>query len=93
MRRIELADAAFLMAEKRETPMHVGGVGLYTLPKGVSAQEFVGFAGTPLLQGGLFGAQHLAELVHAVLRASEDQHALQLRLAQQVHQHLEALAP
>ncbi|MCB1687179.1 MAG: wax ester/triacylglycerol synthase family O-acyltransferase [Halioglobus sp.] len=41
MRRIELADAAFLMAEKRETPMHVGGVGLYTLPKGVSAQEFV----------------------------------------------------
>jgi diacylglycerol O-acyltransferase / wax synthase len=42
MRRIELADAAFLMAEKRETPMHVGGVALYTLPKGVSAQEFVG---------------------------------------------------
>tara|TARA_R110002049_G_scaffold67767_6_gene175861 strand:+ start:3352 stop:5103 length:1752 start_codon:yes stop_codon:yes gene_type:complete len=42
MRRIDLADAAFLMAEKRETPMHVGGVALYTLPKGVSAQEFVG---------------------------------------------------
>ena len=42
MRRINLADAAFLLAEKRETPMHVGGVGLYTLPKGVSAQEFVG---------------------------------------------------
>jgi diacylglycerol O-acyltransferase len=37
-----LADSAFLLAEKRETPMHVGGVGLYTLPKGVNAQEFVG---------------------------------------------------
>jgi diacylglycerol O-acyltransferase len=42
MRRIELADAAFLYAEKRETPMHVGGVTLYTLPKGVSVQDFVG---------------------------------------------------
>lgn len=42
MRRIELSDAAFLFAEKRETPMHVGGVTLYTLPKGVSVQEFVG---------------------------------------------------
>jgi len=36
-----MADAAFLLAEKRETPMHVGGVTLYTLPKGVSVQEFV----------------------------------------------------
>jgi diacylglycerol O-acyltransferase len=42
MRRIDLADAAFLLAEKRETPMHVGGVTLYTLPKGVTAHEFVG---------------------------------------------------
>lgn len=42
MRRIELADAAFLYAEKRETPMHVGGVTLYTLPEGVSVQDFVG---------------------------------------------------
>ncbi|MEZ5572667.1 MAG: wax ester/triacylglycerol synthase family O-acyltransferase [Halioglobus sp.] len=42
MRRIELADAAFLMAEKRETPMHVGGVTLYDLPKGMDVQEFVG---------------------------------------------------
>jgi diacylglycerol O-acyltransferase len=40
MRRIELADAGFLYAEKRETPMHVGGVNLYTLPKGVNEQEF-----------------------------------------------------
>lgn len=42
MRRINLADSAFLLAEKRETPMHVGGVALYTLPKGMSAQDFVG---------------------------------------------------
>lgn len=42
MRRIDLADAAFLLAEKRETPMHVGGVTLYTLPEGVGAREFVG---------------------------------------------------
>ncbi len=42
MRRIELSDAAFLYAEKRETPMHVGGINLYTLPKGVSAEEFTG---------------------------------------------------
>lgn len=42
MRRIDLADAAFLFAEKRETPMHVGGVTLYTLPKGVDVQDFVG---------------------------------------------------
>ena len=41
MRRIALADATFLLAEKRETPMHVGGVNLYTLPKGVTAQAFV----------------------------------------------------
>ena len=41
MRRIDLADAGFLYAERRDTPMHVGGVNLYTLPKGVSAQEFI----------------------------------------------------
>lgn len=40
MRRIDLSDAAFLFAEKRETPMHVGGVSLYTLPKGVDVLEF-----------------------------------------------------
>ncbi|MCX2979689.1 wax ester/triacylglycerol synthase family O-acyltransferase [Halieaceae bacterium IMCC14734] len=41
MRRIDLADAGFLYAERRETPMHVGGVNLYTLPPGVSEREFV----------------------------------------------------
>jgi len=41
MRRIELADAGFLLAEKRETPMHVGGVNLFTLPNGVNEKEFL----------------------------------------------------
>jgi len=40
MRRIQLSDAAFLYAERRETPMHVGGLSLYTLPAGVSEQDF-----------------------------------------------------
>lgn len=40
MRRINLSDAAFLYAEKRETPMHVGGLSLYTLPDGVDEAGF-----------------------------------------------------
>ena len=40
MRRIELTDAGFLLAEKRETPMHVGGINLFTLPSGVNEKEF-----------------------------------------------------
>jgi len=36
-----MADAGFLYAERRETPMHVGGVNLYTLPKGINEQEFI----------------------------------------------------
>lgn len=41
MRRIELADAGFLYLEKRGTPMHVGGVNLFTLPEGVREQAFL----------------------------------------------------
>ena len=41
MRRIELADAGFLLAEKRETPMHVGGINLFSLPNGVNEKEFL----------------------------------------------------
>jgi diacylglycerol O-acyltransferase len=40
MRRIDLTSAGFLLAEKRETPMHVGGVNLFTLPDDVDEQEF-----------------------------------------------------
>ncbi|TXS92861.1 wax ester/triacylglycerol synthase family O-acyltransferase [Parahaliea maris] len=42
MRRIDLADAGFLYMEKRQTPMHVGGLHLFTLPDGAEATEFLG---------------------------------------------------
>ncbi len=41
MRRVDMTSAAFLLAEKRETPMHVGGVNLFTLPDGVDEHEFL----------------------------------------------------
>jgi len=41
MRRINLADAGFLIAERRETPMHVGSVNLFTLPDGVNEHKFL----------------------------------------------------
>ena len=41
MRRIDLTSAGFLLLEKRETPMHVGGVNLFTFPKGVDEAEFL----------------------------------------------------
>jgi diacylglycerol O-acyltransferase len=34
-------DAGFLLAESRETPMHVGGLYLLTLPDGADEQEFL----------------------------------------------------
>jgi diacylglycerol O-acyltransferase len=39
MRRIDLTSAGFLLLEKRETPMHVGGVNLFTLPEGADEQD------------------------------------------------------
>jgi diacylglycerol O-acyltransferase len=41
MKRLSLIDSAFLMLESRETPMHVGGFNLFTLPKGANEQEFL----------------------------------------------------
>jgi len=41
MRRLALTDAFFLMNETRQTPMHVGGVNLFTLPEGADEQEFL----------------------------------------------------
>jgi diacylglycerol O-acyltransferase len=41
MRRMPLADAFFLINESRATPMHVGGVNLYTLPEGVDEVDFI----------------------------------------------------
>ena len=41
MKKLGFLDTGFLLAETRETPMHVGGVSLYTLPKGANEQEFL----------------------------------------------------
>ena len=41
MKKMPLADAFFLINESRETPMHVGGVNLYTLPKGIDDTAFL----------------------------------------------------
>ncbi|MEO1078131.1 MAG: wax ester/triacylglycerol synthase family O-acyltransferase [Pseudomonadota bacterium] len=41
MKRLDLTEAGFLLLEKRETPMHVGGVNLFTLPDGVEEQAFL----------------------------------------------------
>ena len=41
MKRLSLIDAGFLLAEKRETPMHVGGLHLFTLPGNADAQTFL----------------------------------------------------
>ncbi len=41
MKKLSLIDSAFLMLESRETPMHVGGLNLFTLPEGVNEQEFL----------------------------------------------------
>ncbi len=41
MRKLSLADTGFLVMEKRETPMHVGGLNLYSYPEGVDEQAFL----------------------------------------------------
>jgi len=41
MKKLNLLDTGFLLAETRETPMHVGGVNLYTLPEGANEQRFL----------------------------------------------------
>jgi diacylglycerol O-acyltransferase len=51
MTRLSLLDANFLMAENRETPMHVAGVSLYRYPKGVNKQAFLGQLREILLSG------------------------------------------
>jgi diacylglycerol O-acyltransferase len=41
MQKLTVTDRAFLLAESREAPMHVGGVNLYTVPDGEDEQEFM----------------------------------------------------
>jgi diacylglycerol O-acyltransferase len=41
MKQLTVMDKGFLLAESREVPMHVGGVGLYTLPDGIDTAQFL----------------------------------------------------
>jgi diacylglycerol O-acyltransferase len=41
MKKLSFVDKAFLMGENKDTPMHVAGVSLYTLPEGADEQEFL----------------------------------------------------
>jgi WS/DGAT/MGAT family acyltransferase len=41
MKKLSMVDKGFLISESRETPMHVGGISLYTLPDGADEQEFL----------------------------------------------------
>lgn len=41
MSRLNLTDSNFLIAESRETPMHVGGLHLYRFPRGVDQRVFL----------------------------------------------------
>ena len=41
MKKLSVLDTGFLLTETRETPMHVGGVSLYSLPEGANEQEFL----------------------------------------------------
>jgi hypothetical protein len=41
MRKLSFLDSAFLLAESRETPMHVGSVNLFTLPSRADSSTFL----------------------------------------------------
>ena len=41
MKKLSLLDSVFLLGESRETPMHVGGVNLFTLPQGADERVFL----------------------------------------------------
>ena len=45
MRRMPITDAFFLIMESRRTPMHVGGLNLFTLPKDVDDTTFLSHLG------------------------------------------------
>ncbi len=50
MRRMPITDAFFLLAESRRTPMHVGGLNLFTLPRDVDDTTFLANLGNILRQ-------------------------------------------
>lgn len=41
MKKLNMIDKGFLLAESREMPMHIGGVNLFTLPDGADEHEFL----------------------------------------------------
>ena len=41
MKRLKILDVGFLAAERRNTPMHVGGLHLFELPEGERQQQFL----------------------------------------------------
>jgi hypothetical protein len=41
MRVMPITDAFFLLMESRRTPMHVGGLNLFTLPKDIDDASFL----------------------------------------------------
>ena len=52
MRRMPVTDAFFLIMESRRTPMHVGGLNLFTLPKDVDDASFLANLGDILRYDG-----------------------------------------
>lgn len=52
MRRMPITDAFFLIMESRRTPMHVGGLNLFTLPKDVDDASFLANLGEILRYEG-----------------------------------------
>jgi diacylglycerol O-acyltransferase len=52
MRKMPLTDAFFLINESRRTPMHVGGLNLFTLPRGVDDTTFLNNLGEILRYDG-----------------------------------------
>ena len=60
MRRMPLTDAFFLLSESRRTPMHVGGLNLFTLPKDVDDASFLANLGNILRWDGELGCARAA---------------------------------
>jgi diacylglycerol O-acyltransferase len=52
MRAMPITDAFFLLMESRRTPMHVGGLNLFTLPKGIDDASFLANLGEILRYDG-----------------------------------------
>ena len=67
MSRLSLLDANFLMAENRETPMHVGGVNLYRYPKGANKNRFLAGLKDILLSGDDLRPPFNQRLEHGLL--------------------------